>query len=90
MLKLQIAAAYDLNPRTISGGPAWIGTDHYDILAVLRAMSGPTTMSRCHAAKPACRKVQAYVSSPTKSFLDLPAGGGKERAKAQSKHGASR
>jgi len=33
-LKLLIAAAYDLNPRTISGGPAWIGTDHYDILAV--------------------------------------------------------
>jgi uncharacterized protein (TIGR03435 family) len=33
-LKLLIAAAYDLNPRTISGGPAWIGADHYDILAV--------------------------------------------------------
>jgi uncharacterized protein (TIGR03435 family) len=33
-LKLLIAAAYDLNPRTISGGPAWIETDHYDILAV--------------------------------------------------------
>ena len=33
-LKLLIAAAYDLNPRTISGGPAWLGSDHYDILAV--------------------------------------------------------
>jgi uncharacterized protein (TIGR03435 family) len=33
-LKLLIAAAYDLNPRTISGGPEWITTDHYDILAV--------------------------------------------------------
>jgi uncharacterized protein (TIGR03435 family) len=33
-LKLLIAAAYDLNPRTISGGPAWITTDHYDIQAV--------------------------------------------------------
>ena len=33
-LKLLIAAAYDLNPRTISGGPAWITSDHYDILAV--------------------------------------------------------
>ena len=33
-LKLLIAAAYDLNPRTISGGPAWISSDHYDILAV--------------------------------------------------------
>src|SRR5579862_7675354 len=33
-LKLLIAAAYDLNPRTISGGPAWVASDHYDILAV--------------------------------------------------------
>jgi uncharacterized protein (TIGR03435 family) len=33
-LKLLIAAAYDLNPRTISGGPPWIESDHYDILAV--------------------------------------------------------
>jgi uncharacterized protein (TIGR03435 family) len=33
-LKLLIAAAYDLNPRTISGGPAWVESDHYDILAV--------------------------------------------------------
>jgi uncharacterized protein (TIGR03435 family) len=33
-LKLLIAAAYDLNPRTISGGPPWIASDHYDILAV--------------------------------------------------------
>jgi uncharacterized protein (TIGR03435 family) len=33
-LQLLIAAAYDLNPRTISGGPAWIVSDHYDIEAV--------------------------------------------------------
>src|SRR5580658_7199559 len=33
-LKLLIAAAYDLNPRTISGGPSWMTTDHYDILAL--------------------------------------------------------
>jgi uncharacterized protein (TIGR03435 family) len=33
-LKLLIAAAYDLNPRAISGGPPWIESDHYDILAL--------------------------------------------------------
>lgn len=33
-LKLLIAAAYDLNPHTISGGPEWIESDRYDILAV--------------------------------------------------------
>ena len=41
-LKLLIAAAYDLNPRTISGGPAWVGSDHYDILAVTPGDMRPT------------------------------------------------
>ena len=29
-----IAAAYDLNPKMISGGPGWQETDHYEVLAV--------------------------------------------------------
>jgi uncharacterized protein (TIGR03435 family) len=33
-LKLLIAAAFDVSPRTISGGEGWIESDHYDILAV--------------------------------------------------------
>ena len=33
-LKLLIAAAYDLNPRTISGGPGWVESDHYNIVAI--------------------------------------------------------
>jgi uncharacterized protein (TIGR03435 family) len=32
-LKTLIAAAYDLSPRAISGGPAWIESERYDILA---------------------------------------------------------
>jgi uncharacterized protein (TIGR03435 family) len=32
-LKLLIAAAYDLSPRVISGGAAWLESDHYDIAA---------------------------------------------------------
>jgi uncharacterized protein (TIGR03435 family) len=28
-----IAAAYNLSPRAIAGGPAWIDSDHYDIFA---------------------------------------------------------
>lgn len=31
-VKLLIAAAYDLNPEAISGGPGWMNSDHYDIL----------------------------------------------------------
>ena len=40
-LKLLIAAAYDLNPKTISGGPPWLSSDHYDILAVTPGRKAP-------------------------------------------------
>jgi len=33
VLKTLVAAAYNLNPNAISGGPAWVDSDHYDILA---------------------------------------------------------
>jgi uncharacterized protein (TIGR03435 family) len=32
-LRTLIAAAYNLNPHAISGGPAWVDSDRYDILA---------------------------------------------------------
>jgi uncharacterized protein (TIGR03435 family) len=32
-LKLLIAAAYDLNPRTISGGPGWVDSAKFNIVA---------------------------------------------------------
>ncbi|HTS64881.1 MAG TPA: TIGR03435 family protein [Candidatus Acidoferrales bacterium] len=32
-LKTLIAAAYNLNFKSISGGPAWVDSDHFDILA---------------------------------------------------------
>ena len=35
-----IALAYDLNPRTISGGPAWMDVQHFDIEAVRRERCG--------------------------------------------------
>jgi uncharacterized protein (TIGR03435 family) len=41
-LNLLIAAAYDLNPREISGGPGWVDSDHYDILAVTPGDVRPT------------------------------------------------
>jgi uncharacterized protein (TIGR03435 family) len=37
-----IAAAYDLNPRAISGGPAWSGSDSYDIVALAPGDLRPT------------------------------------------------
>jgi len=33
-LKLLIAAAYNLSPKVISGGPAWVDSDHFDVLAL--------------------------------------------------------
>ncbi|HEV2135513.1 MAG TPA: TIGR03435 family protein [Terracidiphilus sp.] len=41
-LKLLIAAAYELNPREISGGPTWIDSDHFDILARTPGTVQPT------------------------------------------------
>ena len=41
-LKLLIAAAYDLNPRAVSGGPGWVESDHYDIAAVTPGEARPT------------------------------------------------
>jgi len=32
-LKTLVAAAYNLNPRAISGGPAWVDSDRFDIVA---------------------------------------------------------
>lgn len=37
-----IAAAYDLNPKTISGEPAWTNADHYDIEAITPGAVRPT------------------------------------------------
>ncbi len=33
-LKLLIAAAYDLSPKVISGGPGWVDDEHFDIEAL--------------------------------------------------------
>lgn len=41
-VKLLIAAAYDLNPKAISGGPTWIDTDRFDISAVTAGEARPT------------------------------------------------
>jgi uncharacterized protein (TIGR03435 family) len=41
-LKLMIAAAYNLSPKVISGGPAWIDNDHFDILALSPGDTRPT------------------------------------------------
>ncbi len=41
-LKLLIAAAYNLNSREISGGPDWVESDHYDIVAVTPGEVRPT------------------------------------------------
>lgn len=41
-LKLLIAAAYNLNPKAISGGPEWIDSAHYDLLALSPGNVRPT------------------------------------------------
>lgn len=41
-LKGLIAAAYNLNPHVISGGPDWLDSDHYDIAALTPGDVRPT------------------------------------------------
>ncbi|MFZ1941665.1 MAG: TIGR03435 family protein [Terracidiphilus sp.] len=41
-LKLLIAAAYNLSPKVISGGPEWADTDHFDILALTPGEARPS------------------------------------------------
>jgi uncharacterized protein (TIGR03435 family) len=41
-LKALIAAAYDLTPAAVLGGPAWIDSDHFDIVAVTPGHILPT------------------------------------------------
>jgi uncharacterized protein (TIGR03435 family) len=36
-----LAAAYNLNPKAITGGPPWVDSDHYDILAEAPGESRP-------------------------------------------------
>ena len=41
-LKLLIAAAYDVSPKVISGGPSWTDDDHFDIEALTPGDTRPT------------------------------------------------
>ena len=41
-LKRLIAAAYDMNPETISGGPTWVESDYYDIQALTPGQGRPS------------------------------------------------
>src|ERR1035441_6010669 len=45
-LQALLALAYDLNPRTISGGPGWIDSQHFDIEAVTPGDVAPTRMEQ--------------------------------------------
>ncbi len=42
-LRVILAAAYNLTPRAISGGPAWVDSDRYDIVAEVPGQIRPTT-----------------------------------------------
>lgn len=45
-LKNLLALAYDLNPRTISGGPGWMDDQHFTIEAVVPGDVRPTRMEQ--------------------------------------------
>jgi len=45
-LKALIALAYDMNPRTISGGPGWMESQHFDIDAITPGEVKPTRLEQ--------------------------------------------
>jgi uncharacterized protein (TIGR03435 family) len=45
-LKNLIALAYDMNPRTISGGPGWMETQYFDISAITPGDVRPTRLEQ--------------------------------------------
>ncbi len=42
VLRTLIATAYNLNPKTVSGGPSWIDSEHFDIVAATPGDVPPT------------------------------------------------
>jgi len=42
-LKALVGAAYNLTPRLISGGPTWVSSDHYDVVAGIPGDVRPNT-----------------------------------------------
>ena len=90
-LKLLIAAAYDLNPRTISGGPEWITSDHYDILAVTPGEIRPNhdeQMSMLRGLLADRFKLTFHREQKVFSIYELQVA--KNGAKTQSQRGGSR
>lgn len=45
-LEALLALAYDLNPRTIAGGPQWVRTQHFTIAAVTPGNVSPTRLEQ--------------------------------------------
>lgn len=43
VLRTLVAAAYNVNPQAISGGPAWIDSEHFDIIAKSPGEAWPNT-----------------------------------------------
>src|SRR3954453_18673552 len=41
-LRVLIAAAYNLNPKAVYGGPAWLDSDRYDVVARTPGEARPT------------------------------------------------
>ena len=89
-LKLMIAAAYDLSPKVISGGPAWIDSDHYDIEALTPGDARPSRPEQMAMLQnPAHRPVQADLPSRAERIFNLRARKSqRQRAEAERKHSA--
>ena len=82
-LRVLLGAAYNLTPRAILGGPAWLDSDHYDVIAatpgeirpnldeqmaMLRKLLGDRFMLRFHREE---KEFSVYALSVAKGGLKL-------------------
>jgi uncharacterized protein (TIGR03435 family) len=60
--RLLLAAAYNLTPGAISGGPAWVDSDHFDILAEAPGEVRPSTDEQMTMLRQLLRNSPAQLS----------------------------
>jgi hypothetical protein len=85
-LRFLITLAYQIADFQIFGGPAWLGTERYNIEAKAEGISNPDQMLP-HVACSAGRSVQTGGPKRDQTAIGLPSDCGERRAKASDSEG---
>ena len=90
-LKLMIAAAYNLSPKVISGGPAWVDRDHFDIVALTPGDVRPQQPEQMAMLRTLLAdRFKLELSSRGEGIFDLCARRRQGRAETERERGSSK